>query len=207
MNSLLINGVYDLDTFEILVNQNVKEFSFDLRGRSPNLVTFNELKRIFSKLDDQKVFLTFENDKKETVLSSLNILGVTSDKASLIFRDTNSPAYYESLNFPFHWMFNPEGQWREILSLKNCKGVLLPVRLQNQYRVMPELWNLFEEKNLDVYLHAETFEQTAFMKLDNEIKLSLDLSQEVETSYRKIDHQKLKSLRFWRMRNETSARQ
>lgn len=207
MTSLLINGVYDMNTFEILVQQNVKEFSFDLRGRSSNLITFSDLKLILPKMNGQKLFLTFENDKKETILSSLNLLGLTSDKASLIFRDVNDPHYYDSLKFPFYWMFNPEGQWREILSLENCRGVLLPVRLQNYYRNMPELWNLFEEKNIEIYLHAETFEQTAFMKLDNEIKLSLDLSAEVETSYRKIDLHKLKSMRFWRTLNETTAGQ
>lgn len=207
MTSLLINGVYDLATFEILVKQNVKEFSFDLRGRSSNLITFSELQKILLKISDEKIFLTFENDKKETVLSFLNLLGKTSEKVSLVFRDANPSSYYEELKAPFYWMFNPEGDWRSILSLENCRGVLLPVRLQNHYRNLPELWNLFDEKNLDVYLHAETFEQTAFMKLGDEIKLSLDLSPEVEISYRMIDHQKLKSMRFWRNFNETTARQ
>lgn len=206
MNSLLINGAYDLSTFEILKAQNVKEFSFDLRGRSSNLITFKELKIVLSKIESEKVFLTFENDKKEIILSFLNLIGPKSNQFILIFRDSLDASFYRDLKLPFFWMFNPDGQWKEILSLDHCRGVLLPIRLQNQYQ-KPELWNLFEEKHLDVYLHAETFEQTAFMKLGNEIKLSLDLSAEIEKSYRTVDQEKLKSMKIWRAFHENSVGQ
>lgn len=207
MISLLINGVYDLDTFEVLRARNIQDFAFDLRGRSSNLITFKDLQTILTKMTTQKVYLTFENDKKETVLSFLNLLGTKANAVTLIFRDHLDASFYQDLNRPFYWMFSPEGDWKKILSLDKCQGTLLPVRFQTHFHKLPELWNLFDEKNLDVFLHAETFEQTVFMNLGKEIKLSLDLSPEVEKSYRNIDHEKLLNMKIWRSFDEASSGQ
>lgn len=207
MNSLLVHGVYDSDTLNTLKNVPVREFSFDLRGRSLNLVPFKDLLFLLQKLSGEEVFLTFENDRKETILSFLNLLKDTPFNFTLIFRDNLSANFYHEVGRPFYWMFQPDSHWEEILSLPDAKGVLLPLRYQNHYQQMPELWNLIDGKKLDVYLHAENFEQTLFMNLDQEIKLSVDLTPEVEKSFRRVDQEKLKRMKIWRWINENSAGQ
>lgn len=207
MNSPLIHGCYDSNTLETLKNFGVNELSFDLRGRSPNLITFKDLTSLLPNLQSEKLFLTFENDRKETILSYLNILGARPFNFSLIFRDNLPATFYEGIGQPFFWMYDPDGDWKSILSLSSCKGVLLPIKYQGSYQRSPELWELIEKKNLTVYLHAENFEQTAFMNLSLEIKLSLDLSPEVEAGFRKVDQEKLKKMKIWRKLNENSASQ
>lgn len=207
MNSLLIHGCYDSKTLDTLKDLGIKEFSFDLRGRSLNLVPFHELTLLLKKLSTEQIFLTFENDRKETILSFLNMLKNVPFNFSLIFRDHQSPAFYSEIGQSFYWMFHPEGDWKSILSLNNAQGVILPVKFQNFYQKLPELWELIEERNLDVYLHADNFEQTLFMNLSQEIKLSLDLTSEVEQSYRAVDQEKLKNMKIWRKLNESSTGQ
>lgn len=207
MNSLLIHGCYDSQTLDTLKDLGIKEFSFDMRGRSPNLIPFKVLTDILKKLSTEQVFLTFENDRKETVLSFMNLLKNEPFSFFLIFRDVQSSSYYEELKVPFYWMYHPDADWQSILNLENCRGVILPVKYQLHYQKLPEIWNLIDEKFLDVYLHAESFEETLFMNLGQEIKLSLDLTSEVEKSYRSIDLEKLKKMKIWRRLNESSAGQ
>ncbi len=207
MSSPLIHGCYDSKTLETLKDFGVKELSFDLRGRSSNLITFKDLSLLLSNLQTEKLFLTFENDRKETILSFLNLLGSRPFKFVLIFRDNLPASFYQEIGQPFYWMYRPDGDWKSILSLTNCQGVLLPLKFQANYQRSPDLWETIEKNNLTVYLHAENFEQTAFMKLSHEIKLSLDLSPEVEASFRRVDQDKLKQMKLWRTLNENSAGQ
>lgn len=207
MNSLLINGCYDSQTLGTLKNFGINNFSFDLRGRSQNLIPFRELQSLLKKLSTERVFLTFENDRKETVQSFLNLLSSEPFAFTLIFRDKQEPSFYKDLNAPFYWMFHPDGNWSEILKCENLKGVLLPLKYQLLYHKLPELWNVIDSKNLDVFLHADTFEETLFMNLSEEFKLSIDLSSEVEKSFRNVDQEKLKTMKIWRLCNENSAGQ
>lgn len=206
MNNLLIHGCYDSQTLDTLKNFGVKEFSFDLRGRSSNLVTFRDLIVLLGNLTSEKVYLTFENDRKETILSYLNILKDKPFTFELIFRDCQDSSYYQEIGKAFHWMYHPDGDWRSILGLSNCKGILLPLKFQSSYQRLPELWSYLDNKSLDVYLHAENYEQTAFMNLRGEARLSIDLCNEIEQSFRTVDQEKLKNMRFWRSFHENFAR-
>lgn len=207
MKSLLIHGCYDSTTLDTLTGKGIKEFSFDLRGRSSNLIPFRDLQMLLKKVPLARIFLTFENDRKETILSFLNLLSDLPITFTLIFRDAREAAFYEDLKKPFFWMFNPEANWKEILEVKNIQGILLPLKYQLHYQRLPELWETLERKHLDVYLHAETFEETAFIKADDEMKLSIDLGQEVEESFRKINQNKLDQMKIWRTFNENPAGQ
>lgn len=207
MKSLLIHGCYDSATLDTLKSKGIKEFSFDLRGRSPNLIPFRDLKVLLQKVPGDKIFLTFENDRKETILSFLNLLSDQPFNFTLIFRDAREASFYEELGKPFFWMFSPEGNWQKILEAQNIKGVLLPLKYQLHYQRLPDLWALIERKHLDVYLHADTFEETAFIKDDDEMNLSIDLGQEVEESFRKINQNKLNQMKIWRPFNENPAGQ
>jgi hypothetical protein len=104
-------------------------------------------------------------------------------------------------------MFNPDADWNTILKLPNAKGILLPLTWQGLYQKLPELWDLVEHQNLDVYLHADNFEQTLFLNLGGEIKVSVDLTHEIESAYRTVDQEKLKKMKIWRRLNENTARQ
>lgn len=206
-NGLLIHGCYDLKTLETLKDHGIKKLSFDLRARSSNLITFKEITNHLSRLSTEQVFLTFADDKKDTVLSYLSLLRHTPFTFTLIFRDKQPVNFYHDVNQPFFWMFDPEGDWKSILALPNAKGVLLPLKYQSLYQRLPELWDLIEFQNLDVFLHAESFEETLFLNLGQEIKVSIDLSPEVEASYRSVDQEKLKKMKIWRRLNENSTRQ
>lgn len=207
MNSLLIHGCYDSKTLDTLKDHGIKNFSFDLRGRSQNLVPFRELQGLIKKLSTERIFLTFEDDKKETIYSFLNLLHNEPFVFTLIFRDSRDKSFYQELGIPFYWMFNPDAEWEEILKLEKLKGILLPLKYQLLYHKLPELWDIIDTRNLDVFLHAETFEETMFLKMSEDIKLSIDLSQEVEKSFRTVDQEKLNNMKIWRHFNENSAGQ
>jgi hypothetical protein len=204
MNSLLIHGVYDAKTLGTLKDKGIKEISFDLRGRSPNLIPFSQLQELLKTVALQDIFLTFGTDKKETIKSFLNLL---NGNFKLIFRDNQSADFYQSIGAPFFWMYSPEGDWKSILSVSNCLGVILPLKYELEYKKIPAMWSLIEEKNLDVYLHAETFEQTILIKNAGDVKLSIDLTTEVETSYRTVDQNKLAGFKIWSRFNENSSLQ
>lgn len=197
MNGLLIHGVFDSRTLMTLKDKGINEFSFDLRGRSFNFIPLKDLQILLGELTSEKIFLTFENDKITTINSTLNLLRNEPFKFYLIFRDQQSGAFYEEVSSPFYWMFHPEGDWKTILSLEQCKGILLPLKFQKEYLNLPELWNLTEKKNIEVYLHAETFEETLFITHSQDINLSIDLSAEVEQSYRNVDQDKLSNMKIW----------
>lgn len=207
MKGLLIHGCYDQMTLGLLKELGVNEFSFDLRGRSPNLIPFKSLNSILEHLSTERVFLTFENDRKETILSFLDLLGKSSFNFLLIFRDAQTASYYEELNHQFYWMFHPEADWQNILNVKSIQGVFLPLKYQSDYQMLPEMWKVIEERELDVYLHAETFEEVRFVRSLKEVKLCIDLSSEVEDGFRKVNHDKLRSMSVWRRLNESFAGQ
>lgn len=198
MKSFLIHGLYDLKTLETLESLGIKRFAFDLRARSANLIPYHHLIPILKRLQSEKAFLVFENDSETTVRSFLNLLKEQSQKFTLIFRDQQLPRFYHDLEHSFFWTFHPEGDWRTILCLDNITGVLLPLKWQNSYQENPEMWDIIEARNLEVYIHAESFEEAKVFQDQEGIKLSIELSPEVESGFRKIDQDKLKRMKIWR---------
>lgn len=207
MNSLLIHGCYDSKTLDTLKNLGTTELAFDLRGRSPNLVPFNELQKLLKLTTLKRIFLTFENDRKETILSYLDLLKNEAPHFNLIFRDHQAAEFYHAIGAPFFWMFNPEGDWKEILTLPNLSGLILPVKWQNAYQMLPQFWDMIDKKNLEVYLHADNCEEASSLNLQKDIKLSVDLTTEVEANYRCVDQEKLKKMKIWGRLNENTTRQ
>lgn len=207
MKGLLIHGCYDSDTLTTIRSLGIKEISFDLRGRSFNLISYKDLLSFLSQLSTEKIFLNFENDKKETILSYLNLLQNQPFNFNLIFRDSRPAEFYHEINLPFYWMFSPEADWKSILSLPTAEGVFLPLKYQQIYPELPELWKIIDARNISVYLHASTFEETLFLKAYDDLKISIDLSPEIEKSFRCVDQVKLKDQKIWRRWNETFTRQ
>jgi hypothetical protein len=198
MKSIVIHGVYESLTLHTLKSIGVKEFSFDLRTRSLNFLPLRDLLQIISEFSqDDRVFLTFENDHPETITSTLNILRNKSHSFNIIFRDDRPASYYRELHRPFYWMFHPGYDWKNILKLENVQGILLPLCHKAVYQSNVELWDLIDKKSLEVYLHADNFEQGLFISLSKNVKLSIDLTSEVEGHYRSVDQVKLRKMKIW----------
>lgn len=104
-------------------------------------------------------------------------------------------------------MFQPESDWQQILELPKCEGVLLPLKWQSDYFQLAELWNIIERRNLKFFLHADNFSQASLLSNHLEVEVSLDLTSEVESSYRLVDQEKLRKIKFWRTHHENSAGQ
>lgn len=200
MNRLLIHGVFHLSTLHILKNMGVRDVSFDIRPQSLNFVPTKDLKLLIDNAFDRS-FLTFADEKIETIKSYLNLLG-DRPNLRLIIRDNVNYSFFRNLNEPFFWMFDPAGDWRAILSLDYAQGILLPLKFQNIYKNMADLWHLIEEKKLDVFIHTSSFEEARFINLNENVQISIDMTSEVESSYRQVDEGKLKSLMIWRKVNE-----
>ncbi len=198
----MVHGCYDQDTLRTLSELGIDTFGFDLRGRSPNLIPFHQLQNLLKTLSTQKVNLIFENDKESTVASFLNMLQASPVPLTLEFRDQLNLSYYESFRKPFHWMFNPTGDWKNILQSPFLTGVLLPLQHRDSYQALPELWEIIEKRNLTMYLHAENFHDAELLNQQPNILISLDLGQDVETRFRHVDQDLLKNLKLWRTLDE-----
>ena len=207
MKSLLFHGCYDQSTFQTLNALGVSHFAFDMRARSPNLIPIHQLKTILPLIISEQVTLMFENDLPTTVASVLDILKSQPFKFKLEFRDNMPSSYYRSINHAFYWMFQPDSDWQEILLLPKLEGILLPLKWQEHYHRLGDLWSLIEKRNLKVFLHADNFSEANLLSTHNDVEVSLDLTSEVESGFRQVDQDKLRKIKFWRKLNENSVGQ
>jgi hypothetical protein len=196
--NLLIHGAYDKETVHTLYELGVQKLAFDLRGRSSNLIPYRDLITILKEVKGKDVFLSFENDRDSTVLSFLNLLQKEPFNFILFFRDQQSPDFYYKINHSFYWMFHPAADWKAILTLPTLKGIVLPLVYEDFYQQSSELWSIIDHRNLEVYLHASSFQEAEFLKDKKDINLSLDLTREVEKGFRKINQDFLKQQKIWR---------
>lgn len=206
MSSLLVHGVYDYETWQTLSSIGVGEFGFDLRARSTQLITLRDLKNILPHVHSHRSILVFEDDKQTTILSFLNILKNEGIEFTLEFRDQQEASFYQSLNHSFLWMYNPNANWREILMLKNLRGVLLPLQWKENYKSQADLWTIIEARHLEVYLHANSLSEAIEIPTDRDIKVSVDLTREVEVGFRFVDQNQLRHMKIWNRVHENLAR-
>lgn len=207
MKGPLVHGCYDLQTFKTLSSVGVETFAFDLRARSSNLVTYRQLRDLLGQLPVSDVILIFAEDSADTIASFLDLLKDTGKNFHLEFRDQQVPTYYERVGRPFYWYFSPDADWSEILKLKNCVGVFLPLRYQNLYHQLPQLWAIIEAGNLAIWLHAETLAEASFFEGKTDVQVSVDLFPELQRSYRTVDQATLRTMSLWRKLNESPAGQ
>lgn len=207
MKGLLVHGCYDQSTFQTLSTLGVENFAFDLRAKSLNLVTFKNLKEILSVSKFQTQVLIFENDTRETILSFLDLLKDTGKTFILEFRDNREASFYASFGVPYLWYFRPDGDWEKILTSGKCEGIILPLKHQPLYQDLPHLWTLIEEKEIPIWIHAENFQEAEFFENKKSIQPSLDLTTEIQVSYRSVDQTRLSTMKLWRKLNESSAGQ
>jgi hypothetical protein len=196
MKNLLFQGIYDKKTFSNLRNLGIHEFAFDLRPQSPNFMTISGAKGILDVAHSDHFFLIFSKESHETIQSYKNLLKNYPFKFTTVIREHSRLSDLSRLN-DFYWMFNPVSEWREIFQLNHLKGVFLPIDFQDFYAHESDVWKIIEARNLDVYLHANNFEQSLGLKVDHDLKLSIDLTKEVEMSYRNVDLDKLNRMKIW----------
>ena len=204
---LLIHGVFDAVTLKTLQSLNASRIGFDLRGKSLNLIPFHVLKSLIPNFRISQAYLTFENDKASTISSFLDLLGEDRHKFQLEFRDTQPFAFYASIDHPFTWFFNPDGDWENILSLPTLRALVLPVKYQEIYQNLPKLWQLIEYRKLQVILHAESFADLELYVGEKNLTLSVDLGKEMEVGFRQIDQFRLINLSIWRTTYEIASGQ
>ena len=207
MKGFLVHGCYDQSTFRTLETLGIENFAFDLRARSTHLVTFQSLKEILAGSRISRAVLMFADDSKETILSALDLLKGSGKTFQLEFRDKRPAEFYESIGLPYLWYFSPDGDWEKILRSSRCSGIILPLGHRSLYHDLPHLWTVLEERALPIYLHAESFEEASFFEGKDDILASLDLSDEIQTSYRNVDQLRLRTMKLWRKLNESPARQ
>lgn len=196
MKNLLFQGIYDTKTFTNLKNIGVSDFAFDLRPYSPNFTPLASIKNILDHAFSEQFFLTFSHESKGTIESFKNLLKSYPLQFKTLVRDQNEFSHLSQLD-EFYWMFNPVSNWREILLLPKLKGVFLPIDFQDFYVEETDVWRIIEARNLSVYLHAKSFEQSLTLHHDKDLKLSIDLTREVESSYRNVDLGKLNKMKIW----------
>lgn len=204
---LLIHGVYDATTLKSLQSLNVTRIGFDLRASSLNLVPFHVLKNLLVDLRLSHAYLTFENDKIETVKSFLDLLGEDKDKFHLEFRDSQSFSYYASVDHPFTWFFDPAADWKNITALPHLSALILPVKYKDFLQSMPDLWQQVEDRKIPVILHVSSFTDLELYVQEKNLTISVDLGREMETGYRKIDQLRLINLSIWRPSYEIASGQ
>lgn len=205
MKTPLVHGCFDHATLSTLHHLGISQFGFDLRAMSPNLITFRDLKSVLKSFKFQQIVLTFENDKSSTVLSFMDILKGDVPDILLEFRDQQSAGYYHTLDCPFIWMFHPAGDWRNILALPMLKAVLLPMEWKKEYQALTEFWELIDHRQLEVFLHAKSLDEAETIEHLSEVNLSLDLTGEIEKSFRCVDQERLMKMQLWRRLNENSS--
>ena len=116
MKNLLLQGIYDKKTFLHLKNLGIKDFSFDLRPESPNLMTFSEAKNILSLATTEHFFLVFSKENSNTIRSYKNLLNCNPQNLTTIIRDHFQLSELSQLD-DFYWMFHPVSSWKDILRL------------------------------------------------------------------------------------------
>ncbi|GEM_PF-1690606 len=186
MGSLILNGVYDLNLLNASRAPDVK-WGADFRGRSPQFITFAQFKQIAHTLfETDKIMVIFEEETYQTVISFIDLIKKENLRAQwcLQFRDKQTAAYYQSFQFPFSWVFKPNSDWREILSLEKLESLILPVEFSEYYT--DDFWEVVDRRGLEVYLHFHNFQEFfKFKNINSGVSLSVDLTQEIELSYRR----------------------
>jgi hypothetical protein len=188
----MVHGCYDADTLRNLKEIGIRQFGFDLRGRSPNLIPFYHLKDFLKDLGGERIHLIFENDKPSTVLSFLNLLGDYKSQLTLEFRDIQSSVDYDAFKTPYYWFYQPSANWRDIFEGSYLKGVILPLAHQDHYQALKSFWEIIESKGLDVYIHAANFKEALKLQKDPGLRVSIDLNREIECGFRRVDQSLLR---------------
>lgn len=199
MNSLLVHGCFDRETAGILKQLGVKEIVFDLRGKSLNLITYEELKNILLILKEHKLYLKFQDESETMIRSYLDLLKDYQIQFTLIF--TGVP---KEVDERFYWFYSKELDYKAILNKKNILGVILPIKEKESFKSDHEFWELVDQKKLDVYLHGEEDELETYFGTEG-MKLSFDLDSGSEEGYRKVDMDSMQKKKIWRILNENIA--
>lgn len=196
MKNLFVHGCFDLSTLKFLQVLGVKNFSFDLRPRSTNLMSIDELQSCLKLVETPEIELIFENDSLKMVESYLDLLKKYPLQIYPQFRCHQETQFYQQLKTPWVWMFSPHGEWKEILHLPLLKKIILPIKWKTLYQSLPELWEIVDYKNIEVCLQMNSFDEVFSFPLSEDLLVGVDLDGSVQKGYRRMDLEKLKKLQI-----------
>jgi hypothetical protein len=192
MKNLLINGCFELDTLKYLTSLGYDHFAFDLRGTSPSLVTFDDLKKCLQFLSSSRVDLIFADEPLAMIESYLDLLKTFPHEFRVQFRSFKLNSSMKKITTPFVWKFENDSNWSEILMSPMITGIILPIGFRDCYSKLDGFWDIIDRRNLEVFIHADNLDDFSSIILNDDLLLSFDLYPSMEKSYRMVDTHKLK---------------
>jgi hypothetical protein len=111
------------------------------------------------------------------------MLKETEASLELQFRDKLTAEFYDQFQLSFQWLFSPEADWQNILKSRHIKAILLPIKFQEFYQGAAQLWQIIHERELEVYLHAESIEELSLISESQGVNISFDFNQEFENGF------------------------
>lgn len=189
MGQLILNGIYDKSVLKSLDSAQAY-WGFDFRAMSPQFIPFHQFKKIASELSSHdKMLIIFQDESLEVVKSFIDMIQKENFQAhwSLQLRDKKEASFYQQLETNFSWVFHPEANWREIMSLEKLESIILPVEFANLLE--DDFWTRVDARGLNIILHFDNFESFfRFKNINKNLHLSIDFTSEIELSYRKPNH-------------------
>ena len=72
--------------------------------------------------------------------------------------------------------------------------MFLPIQAEDQsfYQKNGIFWDYIERRDLEVYVHAVSFTEALTLQKDTEANVSVDLTKEMEKSFRIVDQDRLR---------------
>ncbi len=186
MSSLILNGIYDLNLIKALQAPGVL-WGMDFRAQSLQFLPFHQFQNFVKSISPlDEVVITFADEKIETIHSFINLFENENIKAkwSLCFRDSKEVSYYQQINSSFSWFFSEQSDWKEMMGLPKLNRIIIPISVATH--LPSEFWDLADGRGLEVVLHFNSFQELfSFKNINRDVCISVDLTSEVEHSYRR----------------------
>lgn len=191
---------------------------FDFRPRSFNFLQQYRFLELVEKIysPEQKIYLRYENEKDFIVSKMLDDVQElllkkfsTEEKGRRIcleFSDLQEKDYYEAFNWPFYWHYQNSPLVAQLSQSPGLKGIILPYSyLHNLHETMrfqsfvSSFFQIFGnrlaqddfELILEIDWNSNIF-PSLFEFFDFSL-LSLPVNEKIETHYRNVDLNKIKS--------------
>jgi hypothetical protein len=200
-----IEDIYSQDTLNLLFKNKIKIFGFDFRPKSLNFLQEYKLLEFIKNNDFSNcdIFLKFGVEKDfviKKILNDVKDICPQKERVVLDFLEVTTFEYYESFVNNFICSYREE-DFNKYLNSNYFKGFIIDYKeleiihdtRPDDFQVLIKNLALLKEKSKSFSVRIEWNENLSFLILD-QIGLefiSLRVDRQVESSYRKIDEQKL----------------
>lgn len=200
-----VHGIYDLRTLEILKEQKVRHWAFDLRPRSLNYVPGYKLEEMLHNegMFADSISLHFCGEKDFVIQKIVSDLKKAypqiGNRLFLEFSDNEDVSFYESFDLPFLWHYQSDKKNLDILSSGHLRGLIFEDNFIDKILINEIernfLMNLFSfnprflARPIDLILNMtenNSLNRSFFEFLDFSF-VSLTLGPEIEICYRNVN--------------------